>query len=90
MTTLLNNEILPSTLGIVYLCDYTYNPAALKVVKELQFNSAFNALECYANTYNPESQLAAGKNREDLMKELTELHSNMNNEVWLESLADFL
>lgn len=90
MITLLNNEIAPSTLGIVYVCEYVKSPASIKVVRELQFSDPFSALQAYANIHNPESQLAAGKTREDLVKELTELHSNMTDKLWLESLADFL
>ena len=90
MTTLLNNEIAPTTLGIVYLCEYTKDPAAIKVTKELQFTTQFAALEAYANIPNPESQLATGKNREDLLSTLDQLHKNMCNKVWLKAMADFI
>ena len=86
MKTILGNKIKTTTLGIVYICKYTRNPAEITVISELQFNDPFSTLEAYANITNPESQMAAGKTREHLFKELTSLHEKMKDSKWLEEL----
>lgn len=88
--TLLDNEIPEGTLGIIYLCEYTYNPPSIKVFKELFFATTYIALEAYSNIPNPESQLAMGKDRNSLMKALSRLHTQMSNPTWLKALGDSL
>lgn len=90
MQTLLKQEIAPDTLGILYLCKYTYSPPAIKVIRELQFKTGSEALEAFANIPNPESQMAAGKDREGLLRELERLHRDMADPKWLERLGDCL
>jgi len=90
MKTFLNEEIKPNTLGILYLCQYNYNPPSIKVVREIQFESPFAALEAYANIPNPESQMVSGKTQVELFSQLESLHKNLNNPKWVEELADYL
>lgn len=90
METFLKDKIHPTTLGILYLCKYTYNPPSIIVVKEIQFDNAFDALEAYSNTRNPESQIVAGKTKEEMFKELEQLHKNLNDKEWVASLGDYL
>ncbi len=90
MKTFLNEEIKPDTLGVLYLCKYTYDPPSIKVVVAAQFSSAFDALESYANIPNPESQLATGRTQAELFKELESLHNNLNSPEWVAELANYL
>lgn len=90
MTTFLNQPVNPNTLGILYLCEYTYNPASIKVLREIQFESPSLALEAYSNIPNPESQLALGNTQTELFKELDSLHNNLNNPKWVKELAEYL
>lgn len=86
MTTKLGNKIHPTTLGILYICKYTRNPFAIEVLSETQFDDPFIALEYYANTPNPESQLVSAVNHDGLLKELESLHQKMEDDRWLEEL----
>lgn len=90
MNTFLNEEIKPDTLGILYLCDYNYTPPSIKVVREIQFKSPFEALEAYARIPNPESQIVSGKTQSELFRELESLHKNLVNPKWVEQLGDYL
>jgi len=90
MKTFLGTEILESTLGILYLCEYDSKNKTIKVAGELQFNNAFTVLNAYANIPNPESQMASGKDRESFEKDLQKLHAKLNDPEWVEELADYL
>lgn len=90
MKTFLNQPIKPNTLGILYLCEYTHEPPSIKVVREIQFKSPFEALEAYSNIPNPESQMVSGNTQTKLFKELTSLHNNLNNPEWVKGLVDYL
>ena len=90
MKTFLGNPIKDSTLGILYLCNYLENPPTLTVFKEIQFESGAEALDAYANTPNPPSQLAAGKDKKSFEVQLSTLHARMNNPDWVKELADYL
>lgn len=90
MNTFLNEKIKPDTLGILYLCEYNYTPPSIKVVREIQFTSIFEALEAYANIPNPESQMVSGMDQQELFRELESLHKNLNDSEWVKNLADYL
>lgn len=92
MKTILGTEILEEVRGIVYICDYTYNKeeSTLKVIHEILFKNVFDALEAYAGIPNPESQIAVGSSFEELIVELTDLHTYMSDSKWLEELNDYL
>jgi len=90
MDTFLSQKIKADTLGILYLCQYSYSPPSIKVVREIQFTSPFEALEAYANIPNPESQMVSGKNQEELFNNLERLHKNLSDSEWVENLADYL
>jgi len=90
MDTFLSQKIKADTLGILYLCQYSYSPPSIKVVREIQFTSPFEALEAYANIPNPESQMVSGKNQEELFNNLERLHKNLNDSEWVKNLADYL
>jgi len=49
MNTFLNQEIKADTLGILYLCEYSYSPPSIKVVREIQFTSPFEAFSAAGN-----------------------------------------
>jgi hypothetical protein len=84
--TLLGKEIKTETRGILYLCDLT--ETKLNVCVEIQFNSAFEALECYANIPNPESQLVTGRTYEDLIAKNEDLRNRINTPQFIEELHD--
>jgi hypothetical protein len=91
LKTKLGTDIPLNIRGIFYLCDFRYgsNPT-LTVVNEALFESGFDALNLYANTRNPESQLVTGKSYNDLISNLHILHKNMVNKEWLMDLAECL
>ncbi len=91
LQTILKTDIPKSTRGILYLCVLDRRTPKLEVVNEMLFNSAFAALQCYANIPNPESQLVMCNSDEgynELIKELHILHKNMKDLKWLEQLMD--
>jgi len=90
MKTILGSNIPLDIRGVLYLCEYRREVPALKIIRIIMFVNPDNALEAYANTPNPESQLAIGKTREQLNEELEKLHKNMRDTKWLKQLGDAL
>ena len=86
--TILGTDVPVSTRAILYLCDYTGKE--LKVINEILFDDAFEGLNAYANIPNPESQLITGKTYDDLIHNMTVVHSNMIDKDWLKDLGDYL
>jgi len=86
--TMLGNDVLLETRAILYLCNY--RGTALDVINEAQFRSQSAALQAYASIPNPESQLVSGKDYDDLIKNLVELHNNMQDDKWLAELGEVL
>ena len=86
LKTKLGRDIPITTRGIVYLCNFTGNK--IDVVGELLYDSAFQALEAYANIPNPESQLVTGKDYNELISSLHILHKNMEDSKWLTELSE--
>ena len=90
MKTFLGKEIPKSTKAVLYLCEYDYEKPSITVIKEIFYNSVYDGMEAYSNICNPESQIAIGNSQEELYKELTKLHSNLNSKEWLIELKDYL
>ena len=90
MRTFLNNPIHSSAIAILYLCEYNHTTKTIKVVKEMQFKNQFEALDAYSNIPNPESQLAAGKDKPSFEYELALLHSRLNNPEWVKDLSNYI
>ena len=88
MKTILGTEIPTNIKGVLYLCEF--DGTSLEVKREILFESSFDALECYANIPNPESQLATGKTYDILSYELNCLHRNMKDPEWLKELENYL
>ena len=90
MKTLLGTEIPKTTRGVLYLChfDFLVDPPRLDVVREILCDSAWRAIELYANIPNPPSQAATGKTYDKLCEELELLHTNMKKKEWLDDLAN--
>jgi len=86
LQTLDGNDVELTTRGILYLCNLT--DGGLQVIKSVQFESAFDALNAYSNIPNPESQLITGKDYNDLIKNMHSLHGMMQKESWLEMLRE--
>lgn len=89
-TTVLGTEIDENIRGILYLCKFNFKEISLKVTHEILFESAFIALEAYANIPNPESQLITGKTYEELLLANAEFEKNMVDKDWLNELAECL
>ena len=87
---LTGDNINPLALGVLYICKYDFEEFSLSVLYALQYDSAQNALDAYANTPNPESQLATGNTMEELEANLIILHKNMLDPKWVEGLAEYL
>lgn len=90
MKDYLNNKIEDTTLGVLYICDYNFVTNTMTVVHVLQFRCAGRALDAYANTRNPESQLASGRTREEFEEQLSVLHNRLNDPQWVKELRDYL
>ena len=88
MRDLLGQKINENIRGIVYLCEY--DNFKLIPYKALHFRNAFDAIEAYANTPNPPSQIARGNSKEKFQKEVELLHRNMKNIEWQKELSEYL
>ena len=90
METYLNNAIPENIRAALYLCRYDKEEKTIKVVHEILFEEPFDALQAYCNIPNPESQMASGATHEAFKEELKVLHDKLNDEEWVEELADCL
>jgi len=90
LKTKLGTEIPMTTRGILYLCEYKYGTPELIIHDERLYDSAYEALEAYANIPNPESQLVTGNTFNELITDLIQLHEDVENEKWLIELAEYL
>ena len=90
LKTILGTDIPVTTRGILYLCDYNYRTCSLKVLREMLFDEAFDALNAYANIPNAESQVAMGGSFDELIREVNALHQKMHDHKWLKQLGDTL
>lgn len=90
MKTLLNNDIPEGTKGLVYLCDYDYSTRRLTPLRAVFFENEMDALDFYANTPNPPSQLAMTSEEHTFEEEIEILHEEMCDPEWQEQLADTL
>ena len=88
MKTVLGTVIPKDIKGILYLCRYNYNEKKLNVVNEILCQTAFEALELYANIPNPESQMASGKTHDEFICDLKLLHNKMKDPLWIEKLEE--
>lgn len=90
MKTIFGTEIDPQKVkGVLYLCHYNHNTFRLTPVKELLFESQYEALNAFANIPNPASQLAMETNDKTIEEVLTALHKNMLDEQWQKELSDY-
>jgi hypothetical protein len=86
MKTVLGRTVPENVRGILYLCTLTKD--ALIVREELFFESAFTAINTYANIPNPESQVVTGKTYDELLDNLKILHTRIVNPEWLKMLHE--
>jgi len=90
MKTLLGTTVPKETRSVFYICNYDSHAETIKVVQEKLFTTPGEGLDTYANTKNPESQVAIGSTYKILQEELTKLHKLMNNSEWLHELKEYL
>jgi len=90
LQTILGKDIPLTTRGILYLCNFDFRKLTITVFAEKLFESAWYALDAYANIPNPESQLVTGKTYDELITKLHKLHEDMKDPVWLENLSNQL
>jgi len=90
MKSYLDQELLHSTVAVLYICKYNYTHNTMKVTGVIEFSNPGTALNAYSNIPNPESQLASGKDKESFEKELNALHKRLNNPKWVKELAEYL
>ena len=86
LQTLDGIEVELTTRGILYICELS--DEGIEVGRSIQFESSFDALNAYANTRNPESQLITGETYDELIKNMHTLHGMMKKESWLEMLRE--
>jgi len=90
MTTIFGTLLKIDTRGVVYLCDYYPETKTLIPTEEKLFDSWKDALDYYADTPNPASQIAYGDTYQSLEASLAFLHINMADKQWQEDLAEVL
>ena len=90
LQTILGTDIPLTTRGILYLCNFDFRKLTITVFAEKLYESAWNALDAYANIPNPESQLVTGKTYDELITKLHKLHEDMKDPIWLENLSNQL
>ena len=90
MTTIFGTSLKIDTRGVVYLCDYDPETKTLIPTEEKLFDSWKDALNYYADTPNPASQIAYGDTYQSLEASLAFLHVNMTDKQWQEDLAEVL
>ena len=86
LQTLDGIEVELTTRGILYICKLS--KIDIKVKGSIQFEYSFDALNAYANTRNPESQLITGETYDELIKNMHTLHGMMEKESWLHMLRE--
>ena len=79
LQTLDGIEVELTTRGILYICDLS--DEGIEVKHSIQFESSFDALNAYANTRNPESQLITGETYDELIKNNYLLYSTAGEEA---------
>jgi hypothetical protein len=92
MKTLLGTKIPENILGVFYVCNYVadHMDPTIDVAAEVLFEDPGAALNAFAETPNPESQLATGATHDLMLRELEMLHKRMSDPIWLEELADYI
>ena len=90
MTTIFGTSLKIDTRGVVYLCDYDPEAKILIPTEEKLFDSWKDALNYYADTPNPASQIAYGDTYQSLEASLAFLHLNMADKQWQEDLSEVL
>jgi len=84
LKTILGTDVPIETRGILYLCRLQNHE--LTVLREIFFESGGEALNAYANIPNPESQLVTGKDFNELIKSMNQLHDDIKDPAWIEEL----
>ena len=79
-------DITDEVKGVFYVCKLEKD--SISVTNAILFNDQHVALEAYANTRNPESQLVTGNSKEEIIKGLNVLHANMAKPEWIEMLHE--
>ena len=90
MKTFTGQDMPDEARGIVYICLYNHKESTIEVLRSIICSTAGSALDIYANTPNPESQMAMGKTQEEFEKDLTRLHKNLNDPEWVKALKEYL
>jgi len=74
--------------GIVIFYDPNYTTQTIKEIGRTPVLDYMDALNIYAETPNPASQMVKGETEEELQLELTKLEQYVKNPYWLEMLFD--
>ena len=90
MKTFTGGDIPDEARGIVYICLYNHEELTIEVLRSIICSTAGSALDIFANTPNPESQIAYGSTQEEFEKDLTRLHKNLNDPEWVKELQGYL
>lgn len=74
--------------GLVVFYQPNYKDKTIKEISRTEIMSSGQALEVYANTPNPASQVVFGETLKDIEDELKTLEENIKNPKWLEGLFE--
>jgi len=88
LKTVEGKDIPIKTRGILFLCALNVQEKKIKIIKELLYDSAFDALNAYSNIHNPESQIVQAGTFQELIERKKRLLDNMKDEKWIKSLID--
>ena len=89
ITTKLGHIIPENIRGIVYFC-HLDDDKHLTVLREVLCEDAFEAMNLYANTNNPESQMVDANTHAELLAKVFELNQNIEDPKWIEGLIETL
>ena len=86
--TIDKKDIPISTRGILFLCALDFEHKKIKIIKELVYDDASEALNAYANIHNPESQLIDARTFQELIEKRKRKLEDMKDPEWINSLID--
>lgn len=88
MKTFLGKEVSEDVRAVVYLCEL--HEDSIEILREVMFTDYFTALNFYANTPNPASQIISGRAPDELRSELIIRHACMRDKEWCKYQHEFI
>lgn len=74
--------------GVVVFYEPNYSNKTIKEISRTSILSYSDALDVYANTRNPASQLVKGHDKQEINEALKQLEEDIKDPKWLKDLFD--